>query len=246
VNSGGFCAAGFTPLGDLFLGKDFLGKMDEVRIYNVPFSPADATALYNYGIMGCCQTNPPPCNIDDITWCSSMAAPFTYTFNVVTTPAGASVVWDFGDGSGSFPSTGGVAMTHTYPGPGTYIVCVEQLDNSGLVCDKKCIELCIPFPIQNKSTNITPSVGKNDMIGDPYPNPTNDVLYIPLQLADKKDEDISIRILAVDGTVVFEGKKHIKAGEQKTSVSLPDIAAGSYILEVISDKNKATRLFTKQ
>lgn len=41
--------------GNFYLGENFKGLMDEVRVYNTAFSPSDVSALYTYGIMGCCS-----------------------------------------------------------------------------------------------------------------------------------------------------------------------------------------------
>jgi hypothetical protein len=42
--------------GNVYLGDNFKGLMDEVRIYNTAFTASEVNALYAYGIMGCCNT----------------------------------------------------------------------------------------------------------------------------------------------------------------------------------------------
>jgi gliding motility-associated-like protein len=52
-------------------------------------------------------------------------------FTTVSPPNVVSFAFDFGDGTGIFPSTG--AIVHTYTAPGTYTVKVQTTDNSGCV-----------------------------------------------------------------------------------------------------------------
>ncbi|MBL7711206.1 MAG: T9SS type A sorting domain-containing protein [Chitinophagaceae bacterium] len=42
--------------GNVYLGDNFKGLMDDVRIYSTAFTAADVNALYTYGIAGCCNT----------------------------------------------------------------------------------------------------------------------------------------------------------------------------------------------
>lgn len=42
--------------GNFYLGENFKGLMDEVRVYNTAFTDADVSALYAYGIAGCCNS----------------------------------------------------------------------------------------------------------------------------------------------------------------------------------------------
>jgi|GEM_PF-1612623 len=56
-NPVGVCGPPTVNAGNIYIGTDFKGKIDDVRIYNVAFSTSDVGLLYGYGIMGCC---PPP------------------------------------------------------------------------------------------------------------------------------------------------------------------------------------------
>ncbi|WP_162903448.1 LamG-like jellyroll fold domain-containing protein [Taibaiella koreensis] len=56
----GVCGPVSLNNGDFYIGDDFRGEIDEVRVYRVPFSAAEVANLYHYGIMGCCDVQGKP------------------------------------------------------------------------------------------------------------------------------------------------------------------------------------------
>lgn len=194
-----------------------------------------------------------PCNIEDMTWCGSLSNPFQYTFNVVTDPAGANVIWNFGDGSPTVGSTAGTPVNHTYAGPGTYTVCVQQLNSAGQVCDEECIDICIadnggaqkPGRTQAQSSTLDIS-GKNSnlAVGNLYPNPTDGTLNIPVTA--QTGEEVTVRIIRMDGVVMYDAKETLEQGKQTLKVNLGNLTPGNYMCEIRDNKTRNTRMFTKQ
>jgi|GEM_PF-5003937 len=198
------------------------------------------------------EPDPEPCDIEDITWCSSLASPYTYAFNTVTNPAGANVRWNFGDGSPTVNSTAGTTVYHTYAAPGQYTVCVEQLDALGDPCDELCIELCVADngramkPGKSQQSSLLDPGAKNTglAVGDLYPNPTDGTLNIPV--TTQTGEDVSIRIIRMDGVVVYDAKETLQEGKQTLKVTLGNLTPGNYMCEIRDNKTRNTRMFTKQ
>ncbi|HEY9178127.1 MAG TPA: T9SS type A sorting domain-containing protein, partial [Flavipsychrobacter sp.] len=178
---------------------------------------------------------------------------FQYTFNVVTDPAGANVIWNFGDGSPTVGSTAGTPVNHTYAGPGTYTVCVQQLNSAGQVCDEECIDICIadnggaqkPGRTQAQSSTLDIS-GKNSnlAVGNLYPNPTDGTLNIPVTA--QTGEEVTVRIIRMDGVVMYDAKETLEQGKQTLKVNLGNLTPGNYMCEIRDNKTRNTRMFTKQ
>jgi hypothetical protein len=194
-----------------------------------------------------------PCEVEDLTWCGSLASPLTYTFNVTTNPAGANVIWDFGDFTGPFPSTAGTPINHTYATPGSYTVCVDVLDAAGAVCTTVCIQICIPdvagLPKPGKTQAQSSTLDINDKnsnlaIGDLYPNPTDGTLNIPV--TTQTGDEVSIRIIRMDGVVMYDAKETLEEGRQTLKVNLGNLTPGNYMCEIRDNKTRNTRVFTKQ
>ncbi len=58
----------------------------------------------------------------------------SYTFTGVPAYSTSSISWDFGDGS----SGSGASTSHTYSGPGTYVVCMTEVDSVGAILCTSC------------------------------------------------------------------------------------------------------------
>lgn len=59
---GGSCTPPFVPTvnaGDIYIGADFKGSIDDVRIYDKALNSSEVADLYNYGVMPCCPPSPP-------------------------------------------------------------------------------------------------------------------------------------------------------------------------------------------
>lgn len=227
--------------------QTFRINVDQTYVINNPnISDYDE---YMEAIILCQQTPPPPCDIEDMTWCGSLANPYQYTFNVATNPAGAVVEWDFG--GTLVPSTGGTPVTHTFPGPGPYTVCVRQLDAMGDICDEECIEFCIGDngagmkPGKSmQSTDIVPVKNDNTTVGELFPNPTEGTLNIPVT-TKLSSEDISVRIIRMDGVVVYDSKYTVETGKQILQVDMNNLVPGNYMCEIRGTDSKNVKVFTK-
>lgn len=204
-----------------------------------------------YNVVMLCEEE--PCDILDMTWCSSLANPNQYTFNVDTDPAGANVVWDFGDGSPTVNTTAGTPVNHTYTTPGTYTVCVQQLNAAGQVCDEECIDICVadnggaqkPGRPQAQSSLLDVSDKNSNLaIGDLYPNPTDGTLNIPV--TTQTGDEVTIRIIRMDGVVMYDAKEILEEGRQTLKVNLGNLTPGNYMCEIRDNKTRNTRVFTKQ
>lgn len=192
-----------------------------------------------------------PCNIEDMTWCSSLANPFQYTFNVDTDPAGANVIWDFGDGSPTVSTTAGTPVNHTYASPGTYTVCVVQLNSQGEPCDEECINICVADngdsqkPGKAQVQTSTSDVNSTNLeVGALYPNPTDGTLNIPV--TTPSGEEVTVRIIRMDGVVMYDAKETLEQGKQTLKVNLGNLTPGNYMCEIRDNKTRNTRMFTKQ
>lgn len=192
-----------------------------------------------------------PCDILDMTWCSSLANPYQYTFNVDTDPAWANVIWNYGDGSPTVSTTAGTPVNHTYTTPGTYTVCVQQLNAAGQVCDEECIDICVADnggsqkPGKAQVQTSTSDVNSTNLeVGALYPNPTDGILNIPV--TTPSGEEVTVRIIRMDGVVMYDAKETLEQGKQTLKVNLGNLSPGNYMCEIRDNKTRNTRMFTKQ
>jgi len=91
------------------------------------------------------------------------------------------VLWRFYDGSPSVIADGNDVITHTFPGPGTYTVCVRvtRIAEDGVVCVRKiCTTVIVVGPLAPELTL--------------YPNPNNGLFY--LSVMKNKDQPITISV----------------------------------------------------
>lgn len=75
-----------------------------------------------------------------------------------------------------------------------------------------------------------------------FPNPTNGVLNVNLNLSGATTVNISVMNML--GEVVYQNSKNFGAGAQQTALDLSDIAQGSYVMNVLADGMTATRKVT--
>lgn len=165
--------------------------------------------------------------------------PVIYNYSSPSTSPGISVSyhWDFGDGDSSslaFPS-------HTYPGPGTYNLCLTMvvMDAQNRYCtDSHCntITLDSAGNFQYKSTGspFTINIQDPNSVGEEehalsdlevFPNPATDRVNI-----SGLSSDANWSLYNLSGVQVDNG--NISLGEN--SIELPDVASGLYLLKVSS------------
>lgn len=202
-----------------------------------------------YEVRMLCYDEPQPCEIDDITFCGSQANPYTWTFNVSTTPAGSSVYWDFGDFTGTI-STAGTPVSHSYAGPGSYTVCVAIIGADGEFCDRECITICVNQPQPQASQKkvsqqqqAAPSKMQDFKVGDIYPNPTDGSVNIPLN--NVTGEKVTVRVLRMDGVVMYNREMQVTKGAD-LKVNIGGYAPGNYMFEITNGANKTVKMVSKQ
>ena len=102
----------------------FAGQIDEVAIYSRVLTPADAMAHFLAG-GGVIPSDPPVASFTT----SVTGRVLSVDGSASSDPDGTVVshTWDFGDGS----SASGVTASHTYGAPGTFLVTLTVVDNSG-------------------------------------------------------------------------------------------------------------------
>lgn len=215
-----------------------------------------------------------PCNAN-FNYCSSTPNPNTYDFTAIDPTQCLTYSWDFGDGTTGI----GAAITHTYSAPGSYLVCLSMIDNTGAVQCRECTQICInnvgpsAAPVHNPSTQgnndntprpqkiisnntVTSSAAKpahgtgSYMIDVPLtiagisPNPAHTSLDVNLQLI--KSGDVQYKLYNLEGKEILSGTKLMNGGAQKMSISVKQLPAGLYILEMKDDYSTAKTKFTKE
>ena len=82
------------------------------------------------------------------------------------------------------------------------------------------------------------TTGVKELVSDAtinvYPNPSSDVLNISFS-ADQS-ETVNIKLIDMQGKVVFESSETYGAGAQTTSLNVKDIPAGAYSMTLATDK----------
>ena len=93
-------------------------------------------------------------------------------FSGTPSSAGTTLVWDFGDSSATVTGTN---ATHTFPGPGTYYVCMTELDSNGTVICQDCQNVTITssgnctFAVsQQPGTPFTFTFTANSLVGTQF------------------------------------------------------------------------------
>lgn len=211
----------------------------------------------------------PHCNAN-FTYCSSTQYPNTYNFTA-TDPSFCNYKWDFGDGSSGI----GSSATHTYSTPGSYKVCLTILDSKGKVMCRECTQICITkivappkdeapaakddSPLMHKLTSnntgavaaAKPAHGASSyMVDGPLtitnvnPNPAHSNLDVNIRLV--KAGKVQYKIFDMEGKEVLSDSRLLNDGAQKLSISVKQLPAGVYILEMKDDFAKVGTKFTKE
>lgn len=220
----------------------FNGLIDEVYLYSTPMNATQVAAL--------CPACPPPCAVSDVQYCSSLSTPFTYTFTPTVVPATNCVQWDFNDGTGIFTSPAGAAITHTFPGGGSYNICATSYDCvTGVLCAQQtCFNMCLDPGTGAKQVPNTKQTGRNQtrsldqLIGTPYPNPTHSQLNIPVR--NVKGE-VTISVIGMDGRLILSRKMTAAEGNALLQLNTDELKPGTYLLELSNGDQKASRKFSR-
>jgi subtilisin family serine protease/PKD repeat protein len=136
--------------------------------------------------------------------------------------------WDFGDGNTSTQQN----PTHIYTQPGVYQVHLQTENNTGC-SDAMTQEITVlNFPVSTIGVDI---LNQNIKI---YPNPTNDILNIELNL-DKKST-VQFQLFDAVGQLILN-QKTTDYNNQKTTLNLTDLPSGIYFLQIRIDEKVMTK-----
>jgi PKD repeat protein len=136
--------------------------------------------------------------------------------------------WDFGDGNTSTQQN----PTHIYTQPGVYEVYLQTENSTGCSDAMTQTITILNFPVSTNDVNIFIN---NIKI---YPNPTNDILNIELNL-DKKSK-VQFQIFDAVGKLVLTTSNQ-SFNTQSTTLDLSNLPLGIYFLQVRIDENVVTK-----
>lgn len=90
--------------------------------------------------------------------------------------------------------------------------------------------------------------GVNDnewsVLNNPYPNPTNDFIYIDLQLIESSD--FTIAIYNNTGQLMYQSSNHLTNGTNKLTFDVQALPDGIYYLTVYGQTDQISKRFIKQ
>ncbi len=135
-------------------------------------------------------------------------------------------LWDFGDGASSSDQN----PTHQYDSTGTYSVCLTTTNSNDCVSNY-CQD------VEYSSAVGIDEAGSGDVFSI-YPNPAISEFTIEFQNA----QDRTIRILDITGKTVM----NTQVNTRKPTLSLNEVPAGIYLLEVRTDKASRTVKLIKE
>lgn len=165
-------------------------------------------------------------SLDAVTICQQLDPSFTYnatTFTVdfteTTTATGAQLSWDFGDGNNSTQSN----PSHTYASASTYTVSLTVTDSCGNDSTvTQNVTVIDDSGIESGIANSTFSV---------FPNPSNDVFNVNLEMAEAREINIELYDLSGRKIMnVFNGN----VSTYQTEIDGTDLERGTYILRISS------------
>lgn len=148
------------------------------------------------------------------------------------------------------PATWAVGQTETYvisgPIPDYVDKSKPDLKFAVFIQDDngKAIEQAALFMMAGGTTAIH-KVEENTLRSAIYPNPAQDVLKI--NTFAEKGVETSWAIYSIDGRIADHGKMSLMAGDNSTTITVGQLPAGTYMIQVIADDGKvAKHKFVKQ
>ncbi|MBL7939461.1 MAG: PKD domain-containing protein [Flavobacteriales bacterium] len=162
--------------------------------------------------------------------------------------------WDFGDGSVAtdpFP-------THTYPNPGTYLLCLSIDDNAGCV-DTYCESITVDedgilggltagsgnrsgFTIRVMNA-LSTNIGEGNAFTQlrTWPNPVQGDLNVSLVSSLKGS--VRMRITDLSGRAVLTESLGLNNGKNTLTVPVAGLSAGAYVIELSNGTNTVSSRF---
>ncbi len=161
-----------------------------------------------------------------------------------STGIGLNYSWDFGDGG----TSNSAYPTHTYAGPGTYMICLTVWDSTNTCASTFCDSITVinkvgaAFTIQVVPGVLTaaPSPVESLTEWSIFPNPATAFLQVDLTLKDR--QHISLSLIDVYGNVVAsEDSGHLFAGKHSIRIQTHLLPAGVYLARLLGDNIESTR-----
>jgi hypothetical protein len=166
--------------------------------------------------------------------------------------------WNFGDGSSSteeFP-------THFYPNGGPYMLCLTITDGSctstscdsiaidgdglytGLIMDGRpgmlrsgfTIRVIAELPMAVAERNVVVEVSM-------WPNPVEDI--IGLSFHSSRNANLILSIVDLNGRVMRSSNNAVNVGNNRHTISVADLEAGMYLLQISDGAQSTSRRFVK-
>ncbi len=144
-----------------------------------------------------------------------------------------SVEWNFGDNSSLAYSQGNQTVTHTFPWPEYYDVCmkVTRYMNDGTVCTDSICERIDLLGVGLYSNNETSL--------NIWPNPVKETLSVSTGNTSLSG---TYQVLNILGEIILQGT----LSGSKTNIQTSDLKVGLYIIQVQSSEGIMTRKFLKE
>ncbi len=134
--------------------------------------------------------------------------------------------WDFGDGS---PWSNAENPTHTYTSDGTYTVILTVGNGCGIESDTMIVTI-VGTGIESLTDGTSLEL---------YPNPTSDVINVSFN--GSKTHNLTVRVVNVNGQLVFNDVVGQYAGQYKNTIDLSTEAKGVYFIQLITDQGTINR-----
>ena len=159
----------------------------------------------------------------------SFASSFDEATNLVTfsnlssIPSGVITTWQWDFGDATFSNL--FEPTHTYPVPNTYSATLTATSDFG--CTSSFTDFVYAIGIEE--------IEIEELTIDLFPNPSNNELHITSNVNG------SCTIFDAVGNVIFENIAIYK--EQILNLNISNLAAGNYVLKVLSDYSEVSKTF---
>lgn len=168
----------------------------------------------------------------EFTITNSTSDPNTYTFGSEYSNPAATYTWTI-DGV----TFSGSTVTHTFPGPGTYTVCltVSIPDDEKQTCGTICKDIVIGTSINNVLL-----LNKNSY--QIYPNPTNDIWNIKFtnnNYTQFTGETIYLKVIDVTGRII--SNESFNLNNNIIPINARQYPSGIYVIELSSNKGTLLR-----
>jgi PKD repeat protein len=176
------------------------------------------------------------------TWAPDSSGQYTLLLYNLSSGAGLSYYWDFGDGTSStsaYPS-------HVYSGAGTYVVCLYVSDGQGcssMYCDSLQVlyRLGQPFSINVVSPLTTVAPAASQALGlQLSPNPAQEQVRLNLTLGTPGTAQV--RLLDLQGRVLqARALGQLPAGLSTETLTLSELPEGIYLVEALVDGQRSVQ-----